>query len=60
MRTLGQIIEVATRTGEPQIMTTEEWEKFRADFAASIGPDIERIRAEQIRAFVECQHLVMD
>jgi hypothetical protein len=58
--TVSEILEVAARTGETQTMTKEERENFRAEFAAAIVPDIERIRADRRQAFFECQHLVLD
>lgn len=60
VRTLGEIIEQATRTGETQTMTQEEWDSFLADYRADIGPKIDRIRAEQRQAWAQARHLIVD
>lgn len=60
MRTLAQIISDAIKTGKPQTMTQEEQNHFHARFAAAVGPEIDRIRADQKRAYAECRNLMLD
>lgn len=60
VRTLGEVIEAVSRTGQAQTLTQEEWQHFRAEFSAAVGPKIDRIRAEQRQAFAACRNLVLD
>jgi hypothetical protein len=59
--TLGEFfVAVACGTETRRTATPEEAERWHRDFCEAIGPEIERIRAEQRQAAFESQFIWVD